>query len=354
LERSTGHADIPAALSQKLGYVGWKVATDSVEELIKRDALTKIRNKVRRAGEHIETEDIYGIEITEIGGHNEEKEEILDSLLWARIIRKSDGKLIGYAHKFHNKDAEFTFLPDESKAGLDHSVKPVKAPKPEKKAPTKKDKPQMDTAERVGYFIGQVLIGLVLAAAVLLVEFAVIFIANKGAIDKLHPGMYVINEENYNDFFVFVYSSGQEFEKAEARKQIKNPPVFGSDGSDGDVELFWISPRTTQFRIFDMGEKSALSISEDDVSKYIITDLCIQLEVTYSYNGEVHTEKIEKIVPIVGNNTESVISVSIPVEAVEENTFMGSGTGSYHADLDYWLIEVVKVSGVAEVKEVEK
>ena len=33
---------------------------------------------------------------------------------------------------------------------------------------------------------------------------------------------------------------------------------------------------------------------------------------------------------------------------------MGSGTGSYHADLDYWLIEVVKVSGVAEVKEVEK
>lgn len=356
VEKSENYADIPEELVKRVSYINSDRVIESVDELIKKDARIKIRNKVRRAGEHIEAEDIYDIEITQIGDRNEDKESTLDSLLWAKIIRKSDGKLIGYAHQFNGNETEFNFLPDETKAGLDKSLKPVnepsepKAPKEKNKKAKKPNKASKPIAERVGEYIGLVLVGIILAAAILLVEFAGIFIYNKGKIDKLEPGIYTITTENYKDFLRVMDNKSDSIESGKRRT---DNLTFVNISDNSEVSVIWLAPRTTQFRLSDMQEKSSYSRYSQDIRKYIITNLKIVFEFTYSFNGEMHSETIEHVTPLLeGTNWDSIMA-AIPAEAIEESTVLGESIGAFHSTFDFWRVSIISVSGLAEVKEVE-
>ena len=373
VEESENYRIIPQKhLSQLPSYLS-SVSdnTHNGDDFIIADATPKLRGKIRRGGDPITPEAIYKVEVTE----KNPPHGTVYGVEWVQILRKDTGEIIGEAYCYHAMDPVIEYIRDESKAGLDHSLSKAlldaqkqaalaaaeeearkakeaelaqkAAAKAQKKAARAKKKSQLPKLS-VTDVIGQVIAGIILAAVLLAAEFLLILICNKGVIDKTEPGLYSIDTTNWEDYIAFQSSNHTNQYKEKIKEgEKRNTSGLFSGFEPGEVPMLTVTPRTTQFYIFDISESG----KRGKVPFYDITDLYVKVRVTYSYNG-VEDSVEEEIFLKTVSRYSSIINVTLPVECITQSSFMGEPTGSYFADLDYWYFEVIDISGTVEVKEV--
>ena len=373
--------------------------SESADEKIIHGAISKIKAKVRRAGDKIESEDIFEVNFV---NRDQDEMRLREYLIWAPIILKSTRKKIGDAVATQN-GVWYFFTPDKSKEGLDKTLKPLQpakpvqtaapvsapsatATQPKKSTPKpKKVKSKEEKRKAMKNAFLQIATALVLAAIIFIVEFATLFsigsiftfgektIFGDGYILKQGPGLYKIDNENYKEFIALTsYSSNDSRSKViEGQKRKYVPYTNTSDLND--FNLFQVVPRSAAFSFFDLSERKALETVEDvyktswifDITapKYIVTDLYIKLEVRYAYNGEEHTVFVDHYVDEYTDYFYSAsVKIDFPQEYAEPYTINSplnnrgdyQGTTLYKPKLDYWSVKVLDVHGNVEVKEVTK
>ena len=146
--------------------------------------------------------------------------------------------------------------------------------------------------------------------------------------------------------------------------------VHSTSSSMQEYPLFHVIPRTCAFSIFDMGEdKSYESVGEYTVStlfdltapKYVVTELKIKFEVTYTYQGNTQTVIADCYIDKYEDFYKSAsVKVDFPDEVRGSYTgqYALNGKGdtytqtTYYPDLDSWSVRILEVSGLAEVMEV--
>ena len=347
--------------------------SSSLDPFIIADASPKLRSKVRRGGDPIKPEDLFEVKVLSkdlpFGG------TAPNGVEWAQIIRNDTGEVIGEAYCINNDKPAFEFVRDESKANLDHSLskatldaqkraaraaeeeaerKAAEAAAIAKKAADAKKKAERQKnaqkrKDRLWSAFGQMVVGIILAAIILVAEFTVILVVNKGTIEKKDPGIYAINVDNWDDYVFFQGSNdtNQYREKIKEKQKRTTSGLFVGYES-GEIPMLSIAPRASAFYIFDIKE------TRHKKPKFQITELYVKVKVTYSFNGVESTVIAEKYIGTPSATGYNFIEVAVPLESIKQSSFMGQLQNNFYADLDYWYFEVIDISGTVEVKEVTK
>ena len=340
------------------------LSTAAIKELVIKDAMPKLKAKVRRAKDPVELDNFSKFEVME----SKIKRVTLQSIEWAKILRSDDQMELGYAYCRKGESPVYVFKPDTTKENLDHSIKTpeniekekqqiLAAAEKEKKAQAPKSKPQKpkkkhSVGDVITTFFAQSILAVIVAAIILFLEFAVIFTINKGAILKSDPGIYEITTENFEE--ILVLSTNQKIEIGQ--KQTYVPAHNGAYAANA-YPLFKMTPRYSSIHLFDLKEKNATSTRLHDDPKhprFQISDLTVTFEITYSYQGQVHTVTATKHVDNFESYMDAEILVSLPENSITSYTteFITGEETRYKSELDYWSVTVIEASGIAEIEEV--
>ena len=385
-EESDGVDKIPKKIyeAHKPKLAEGQAMLEEVDDYILRTAKTKIKAKVRRAGDMIEREDMDEAVFAERSERS--SGEPAEYLIWSPLVNKNTKKRIGYG-VVTNRGVEYVFSPDKTKEGLDKTLKPLPqpkaapAPKAAAPAPKKKKKPRRSLGDRISSLIAQGIIATIVAAILLVVELVVIFfigifssgsIVGKGYVLKNSPGVYRIDAENYSDYIMI--STLENGSERYSLKEGEQCTYIGRSESSSmqDYAIFQVIPRTAAYSLFDLSEKkSLLSVGEYTTSslfnltapKYVVTDLTVKFEITYSYQGTEYTIPAEFYADTYGGFYETAtVRVDFPDEIMTSHTgeYVTDMKGNtvtrtiYWADVDYWSFRITEVSGFAEVEEVSR
>lgn len=375
ISKSQNHHKIPSEYLDKVEcYMNRTVLTAaSIKKRIIEDAQQKIKGKIRRTKDPIEDSDIEKIEILE----HKIKKKTLVAVEWSQIKRISDGFVFATGYGYEGSSAQYNFLPDPTPRPV---IPPVKKEEPaknveknEKKVKKeKKHSKRMTSAQLSDMFsecFGQMIIASILAALILVVEFVVLLATNlfgAGAIFKAPAGVYTINTENYQNYIMIRQPySNYYIEIEEGEKQTHVPKQTSNDMSN--YSLFQIIPTNTSIALFDLNNKKSVRYYESykpniisrTIQKYEINDLYIRYEVTYSYNGVEETFENEMYFPDFGSLKNAYLTVDFPQDSMNSVTqnFVSNGKGDtytqtrFWADVEYWSVRILEISGIAEVKE---
>ena len=177
---------------------------------------------------------------------------------------------------------------------------------------------------------------------ILLVEFLII----KNS--TLDPGAYEINTENYDKFIVLARSESNYYREVNQNEDEQTSMLGIRD--DNQAPMLYIIPRFLKSGLFGVSDDE-VAYAGNDGTRYLISDLRIQLRFTYSLNGVETTETVDVKIPKIESRIDSCVYLTVPVEAIEEATILGESIGSAMAKFDYWRVEITDISGFAEVKE---
>ncbi len=316
------------------------------------------------------------------------KKSTICSVEWARITAFPGGEYLGFGYAYEGDEPVYHFEPKKYTEALKKlEPKPElkkEAPATEKKSDNnplpktstklKKTKKAKKSGSKISHLniLYCFVLGIIVAAVILLVEFAGILIVNKGNIAKTDPGAYAITTENYDKFITFTADKINSVERLKEKTNYESLLWRSDSSSMQDYPLFRAIPRNSAFNIFDAREKKSLESVGDYhplkwfvnyiVPKYVISDLYVKCKVTYSYNGEEHTAISEVYIDKIDSYyTNCFITADFPEESMisETRTYVTDMKGNttkktvFKADIDYWSVEILEVSGLAEVKEVE-
>ena len=333
-----------------------------VKELVIKDAMPKLKAKVRKAKDPIELEDLHRVEILEC----KIRKTTVAAVEWCRVTRISDGLPVATAYGFEGESAQYQFIPDESKKDL---VPPVKSTKPEKiakPAPAPKNKrPKGNSGKLLGGCIKKMVAAILVAALLLAAEYGVILLGGAlGIGSKAKPGVYAINTENYQKYILFRTDRYKQIVSQQQQTYI----VPSLQETMENFPLFLIVPGAIEKSVFDTNQSKSMRYYGDykptsllpiTIHKYIISDLYIRYQVTYSYNGEETTVEKTQYFKNTDQLKSNYLTADFPQESIQSktNTYVSDMKGntytqtSYWPGVDYWYVTILEVSGTAEVKE---
>ena len=369
VSKSQHYQNIPAGHLQRVtNYINGHVLTAAdIKNKIIEDARSKVRAKVRRSKDPIEDTDISKIEIVEY----KVKKTTIMSVEWAEVTRVSDGLKIATAYGSEGSSAHYDFIPAEV-AEVYYETEEENVEEPPARSWLSDLFARSEEEERISasevFSIIKRCIGKMFSAA-FVAALIVIFIVNLfgGGIFNASPGIYEITTDNYQNYILIRQPYSNYYVKIEeGESQTHMLRQTSSDMSE--YSLYQIVPANASVSLFDRKQKESIRHYSDykpnflsrKVRKYVINELYIRYEVTYCYNGTEYTVENEMYFSDFSELKNTYLTADFPQESVKSvtNEYVSNMKGDtyqqteYWPDVEYWYVNVLEVSGVAEVTEV--